>query len=188
MGKSTNIHYKWPFSIAMLVHQRVFCSKTGSYNPPWGEAPSRSPQGSKAKGSKMAPICSAPVAPTEHVAAPDVHVDSAPGLNSGSWMGCPFIPLFWGEDPAKKIKKCGKWMKMVGDIILKNMLLIFVEGYPRLPVMPRNVLRQPQAAVSQYGVDLQQMAMDERCVSIRPAKPEWLVGSKPSHSYNFTFD
>jgi len=32
------------------------------------------------------------------------------------------------------------------------------------------------------------MAMDERCVSIRPAKPEWLVGSKPSHSYNVTFD
>ena len=23
MGKSWNIHYKWPFSIAMLVHQRV---------------------------------------------------------------------------------------------------------------------------------------------------------------------
>ena len=30
----------------------------------------------------------------------------------------------------------------------------------------------------QYGFDLQQMAMDERCVPIRPAKPEWLVGSK----------
>ena len=31
MGKSTNINYKWPFSIAMLVYQRVnlvhFCGK-----------------------------------------------------------------------------------------------------------------------------------------------------------------
>ena len=89
----------------------------------------------------MAQTCSAPVAPTEHVAAPDVHVDSAPGLNSGgSWMGDIYGAIL-GRISSQKV-----W-KMVGDIILKKMLLIFVEGYPRLPVMPSNVLRQPQAAV-----------------------------------------
>ena len=126
----------------------LFCSKRWSYNPDTLETPSRSPQGSKAKGPILAPF-SPRQWPQPSMWLPRMSMWT---LHLGWTLGVEWAIFiryfgdFWGEYPAKK---CGKWLGISSWKKLCWYLLKDIQGYQSCLEMFLDSRKQ------QYGFDLQ---------------------------------